>query len=182
MKQKNNFLTFALRVSVIQFLSYFFIGFLTFTLKIHSLGYYEQHPIEIVTVFFKHSDSLIVMAGPLFQFIRGLLFAGALYPIFHVFIEKKNDWLKLWLVIMVFAVFGPAGAAPGSIEGVIYTKLPPLFHLLYLPELVLQTALFSFLIQRWEMRDFNNKIKIILYILTGLITLMLTLGLFQTTG
>jgi len=92
-----------------------------------------------------------VAAGPALQVIRGLIFAVALYPFRSVFLSGRQGWLKLWGLLVGLAIFSTAGAAPGSVEGIIYTKIPLGSQLIGLPEVLLQTLAFSLLITTWHM-------------------------------
>lgn len=73
-----------------------------------------------------------------------------------------------------------AGAAPGSIEGFIYTKLPLWYHLGYLPDILLQTLAFSVLLFTWE-RKRSKKIAIPLVITFGIIVAILLFSLISGT-
>ena len=84
----------------------------------------------------------MVMAGPLLQPIRGLLFGALLFMLRHTFFATQWGWQRLWLVLVVFGIVGPPGPALGSLEGMIYTKIP-LWVQLTGPEVVLQTLVFS---------------------------------------
>lgn len=172
-------ITFILHFTVIHFATYFVIGLITFFSEIHALAYYEHHPLEMVSQYFRNSNSLLVMAGPLLQIPRGILLAIALFPIRQSILEKKVGWIYLWLLFLVFAILAPSGAAPGSIEGVIYTKLPAKFHMLYLPELFIQTALCSFLFFKAERNELEKWMKAIIYAISITAILMLTAGIIQ---
>lgn len=150
-----SFFGFSARVIVVQFLTYFFIGFFFFSVGIHVFAYYEANPDPLVTAFHRPSTSPLVMAGPLFQLVRAVIFALALYPFRRIFLERRWGWVYLWGLFLALAIFAPSGEQPGSIEGYVYTNLPVLFHLLYLPEIVLQTLLFSWLVVFWE----HHKVK-----------------------
>ncbi len=91
----------------------------------------------------------MVMAGPLLQPIRGLLFAALLFMLRETFFTKPWGWLRLWLVLVVFGILGTPGPVPGSLEGMIYTKIPLWVQLKGLPEVVLQTLVFSRLLCYW---------------------------------
>jgi hypothetical protein len=68
--------------------------------------------------------------------------------------------LKIWLIFIVFGILTTPSAAPGSIEGMIYSKLPLWCHLLSYPELFTQTFLFSILLFSWETKPVNaGKVK-----------------------
>jgi hypothetical protein len=94
------------------------------------------------------SDPMVI-AGPLLQPIRGLLFGAMLFMLRETFFATRGGWLRLWLVLVVFGILGAPGPAPGSLEGMIYTKLPLWVHLKGLPEIVLQTLVFSRLLCYW---------------------------------
>ena len=66
--------------------------------------------------------------------------------------DKKRGWLVLWNIVIVFGILSTPAAAPSSIEGMIYSKLPLWYHLVGLPEILLQTLAFSFLLVHWEKR------------------------------
>ena len=142
---RSSFLTFTVRVIVIHFLTYFVFGLVMSNL----LGYEELFQREIIRDFMLPLNSHAVL-GVAMQPIRGLLFALALWPIWDVFLEKKNGWLKLWGIFLVFGILSTTGAAPSSIEGALYSKLPLWYHLLGIPEISLQTLTFSVLLLMWE--------------------------------
>jgi hypothetical protein len=91
----------------------------------------------------------MVMAGPLLQPLRGLLFGFLFYLLREPFFGRENGWLTMWAVLVVVGVFGTFGAAPGSLEGVIYTSLPVSLHLVLLPEILAQSLLLSWLMFHW---------------------------------
>ena len=89
------------------------------------------------------SASLI---GILVQIIRGIILGFILICFKDNILKKKNAWLYLWLVFIGLGVICTPAASPGSIEGLIYTKLPLEFHLKILPEIIIQPLLFSLMI------------------------------------
>ena len=150
MKQLRPFLDFSGRMIVAHFLTYFFLGLLFYITGLNILVYYEQHPVPLVTAFFRPASSTPVMAGPFFQLLRGAIFALVLYPFRNVFFERKWGWLYLWGIFLGLAIFAPSSAAPGSIEGFVYTNFSTSFHLIYLPEIIIQTLAFAGLVVFWE--------------------------------
>lgn len=62
-----------------------------------------------------------VMAGPLLQPIRGLIFALAFYPVREPLFNSRFGWLKIWWLLLALGVLSTFGPAPGSIEAIIYT-------------------------------------------------------------
>ena len=173
----NSFLGFLGRVIVAQLVTYFFVGLLAVRTGIHIYAYYAANPDPLFNALQRPIESPLVMAGPLFQILRAAIFAVALYPFRSIFLERKWGVIYLWGLFLALAVFAPAGEAPGSIEGVIYTNLPTQFHLLYLPELVIQTLAFSWLLVTWEHNKDNKLLTIPLVIVFALIVILIVMGL-----
>ena len=98
------------------------------------------------------------MAGPLFQLIRGPIIGLALFPFRKVFLNEKQGWMLLWGLMLALMIFAPAGA-PGSIEGLVYTRMPLWFHAISLPETILQTLTFSLLLIAWQKRTEKKTIQ-----------------------
>lgn len=142
------FIQFAIKVIVVHCLTYFVFGLIMSRL----LNYAALFQREIIRDFMLPLDSHTVL-GVLLQPVRGLLFAVALWPIRSVVLEKKHGWLIIWLIFLVFAILSTTSAAPSSIEGVLYTKLPLWYHLIGLPEITLQTLAFSYLLVWWDKRQ-----------------------------
>ncbi|MFQ5891583.1 MAG: hypothetical protein ACE5HW_02165, partial [Candidatus Methanofastidiosia archaeon] len=82
-------------------------------------------------------------------------------------------------LFLTLAVFAPAGEQPSSIEGFIYTNLSVLFHLLYLPEIILQTLVFSWLVVTWEHHK-GKKLTIPLVVVFFAILIIMILGILQS--
>lgn len=61
----------------------------------------------------------------------------------------------MWGIFIIFGILGTPAAAPSSLEGVIYSKLPLWYHLIGLPEMVLQTLAFSLILVWWEKRRYQ---------------------------
>jgi hypothetical protein len=90
-----------------------------------------------------------VMAGPLFQPLRGLVFALVFYPFREKLFGRGHGWLLMaWMLIGVgiLSTFGPAY---GSIEGMIYTTMPIHLQLQGWLEVVPQALLLSALLCYW---------------------------------
>ncbi len=177
-----SFLKFSGKVIVSHFLTYFLTGLIFYLIGLNVVVYYETHPtIPLATELFRSTQSLLVTAGPLFQLLRGALFCLALYPFRKVFLEDRKGWLYLWGIFLVFAILAPSSAAPGSIEGLIYTNFPLEFHLMYLPEILIQTLAFSGLLIFWVNHPVK-KLTIPLVVLFCLILLMIVPGVLMGLG
>ena len=173
----NLFWGFLGRTIVAQLVTYFFMGVLAVGAGIHIYAYYGANPDPLFTALQRPMESPLVMAGPLFQILRAAIFAVALYPFRSIFLERKWGVIYLWGLFLALAIFAPAGEAPGSIEGAVYTNLPTQFHLIYLPELIIQTLAFSWLLVTWEHNKSKKLLTIPLVIVFALIVIMTIMGL-----
>jgi hypothetical protein len=90
-----------------------------------------------------------VMAGPLFQPLRGLVFALVFYPLRECLFGKKNGWLLMGWILVALGVLSTFGAAYGSIEGMVYTTMPLRLQLVGWLEVVPQALLLSALLCYW---------------------------------
>jgi hypothetical protein len=89
------------------------------------------------------------MAGPLFQPVRGVIFALAFFPLRSVLFARRRGWLTLWWLLLALGVLSTFGPASGSVEGLIYTIIPPLSQIRGLWEVLLQSFLFSVVLFHW---------------------------------
>ncbi len=140
------FLGFAGRAILVQTTSYFLFGLIMSNV----FNYEALFQQEIIRDFMRPIDSPYVFFGPFIQPIRGLLFAIGLWPLRKTIFENKYGWLILWSIFVIFGILSTPAAAPSSVEGVIYTQLPIWYHLIGLPEIMLQTLTFSVVLYWWE--------------------------------
>jgi hypothetical protein len=125
--------------------TYFIIGLAAFW----SFGYAHKFAEPGVRSLMRQTDEPLVMAGPLFQPIRGLLFGLVFYLLCETLFGTRKGWLVLWFVLVVVGILGTFGPAPGSVEGMVYTTLPLRFHLESLPEIVVQALALAALLWYW---------------------------------
>ena len=125
---------------------YFLCGIAAYTL----LDYKSLFETEGLSALMLPTSSHWVAAGPALNVLRGFVLALVLYPFRTVFLEEAGGWFKLWGLLAGLTVLSTSGPAPGSIEGMIYTKIPVLRQLLGLPEVLLQTLAFSWLLTAWH--------------------------------
>ena len=172
-------LGFLTRFTLVHFVTYWIFGLLFFTL----LGYSALYARPEIAVFMRPTTSIWVYAGPLFQLIRGPIMALAIFPFRKLFLHKERGWMLLWGLFIALAILSPAGPTPGSIEGIVYTVLPLQFHLIGLPEALLQTLALSFLFCFWERRPEEKKIWIpLLAIFIAILALSILGVLFGGTA
>lgn len=146
-----DFFVFAGKVIVVHTVTYFLFGMIMSNL----FDYGNIFQQEIIRDFMRPIESTSVFLGPLLQPVRGLLFALGLWPLRKTIFESKRGWLILWGIFVIFGILGTPAAAPSSLEGVIYSKLPFWYHLLGLPEILLQTLTFSLILVWWERRRYQ---------------------------
>jgi hypothetical protein len=91
----------------------------------------------------------MVVAGPLFQPVRGLLFALAFYPLREILFGRKNGWLVLWWLLVALGILSTFGPAPGSVEGMLYTVIPIPQQMTGWLEVVPQALLLSAILFYW---------------------------------
>jgi hypothetical protein len=96
------------------------MGLLAYTF----LHYTEAFASGPLACLMRPTSDVWVRAGVLFQPIRGAIFALAFYPLRGPLFGKKNGWLIMWWTLVALGILSTFGAAPASIEGMIYTKLP----------------------------------------------------------
>ena len=166
---------FVAMVTVVHTVTYSLVGWIVYATGA-TYGFKEQFGYE-VDCFLRPITDPLVIAGPLFQLIRGPIIALALFPFRGVFFERKRGWLYLWGLFIGLAVLGTAGPAPGSVEGMVYTTFPFLFHFTSYPEVVVQTLAFSWLLCLWEKRKDNKRLTYLFVFLFILSIVFPVLGL-----
>ena len=122
-------------------------------------------------------DHPLVMAGPLFQPVRGLLFALVFYPLRDVLFRKPNGWLLLWWMLLVLGILNTFGPTPCSIEGMIYSPLPFWDHITGLPETVLQSLAFAGVLHYWVQHPETTWLKWVLNIVFAIVIVLSAHGL-----
>jgi hypothetical protein len=151
-KNWKTFLAFALRVIIAHTLTYFIFGMIMSNV----FDYGEVFKREIIRDYMLPMDEHNVLAGPFLQPIRGLIFAIGLWPLRGLLIEKKRGWLILWGLLVTIGILSTPAAAPGSIEGILYSRLPMWYHLIGYPEIMLQTLVFSIWLVWWERQSIKT--------------------------
>jgi hypothetical protein len=134
-----------LKTVVVHTITYFVAGFLAYTLG----GYEKTFSEPPLSYLMRPTSDPWVMAGPLLQPVRGVVFALAFYPFRNVLFGRRRGWLTLWWLLLALGVLSTFGPAPGSVEGLIYTIIPPMAQILGLWEVLLQSLLFSVILFYW---------------------------------
>jgi hypothetical protein len=125
--------------------TYFVMGILAYTF----LDYREVFSSPYMACWMRSLDDPIIPAGPLFQPIRGLVFALAFYPLREILFGRRYGWLILWWLLVALGILSTFGPAPGSIEGMLYTKIPLLDQFRGWLEIVPQAFFLSLILFLW---------------------------------
>jgi hypothetical protein len=134
-----------LKSIVVHTVTYFLLGIVSFAFFDYSARFSDP----VIAQYFRPTSDRIVTAGPLFQPIRGLILGALLFLLREPFFHRKRGWLLLWATLVVVGILSPYVGAPGSLEGLVYTRVPFSLQLALLPEVVLQTLLFSIVLFYW---------------------------------
>lgn len=177
MKQPS-FTAIALKTTIIHTVTYFIIGFLSFIF----LDYSAKYADPTVANLMRQTDHPLVAAGPLFQVLRGFLFGIVFYALREIIFPQKRGWLTLWLMLVIVGILSPFGAAPSSIEGMLYTVLPTWFHVAGFPEVFIQAGLLAFLTHYWVNHPQKKWLSWVFGIALVLVVLLSILGTLSTLG
>jgi len=113
-----------------------------------------------------------VMAGPLFQPLRGLVFALVFYPFRERLFGRKHGWLLMGWMLIALGILSTFGPASGSIEGMIYTPVPiryqPRGWLEVVPQALLLSALLCYWVNHSEKKWLNWLLGIVFFIAMAL--------------
>lgn len=130
---------------VVHTITYFLVGLIAYFV----FNYSTQFADPALTSLMRPTNDPLVQAGILFQPIRGILFGIVFYRLQSVFFDKEKGYLNMWLALIIVGIFSTFSTAPGSIEGLIYTKanFPGMWK--GLSEVLLQSFLLSYLTWYW---------------------------------
>jgi hypothetical protein len=161
-------------------LTYFLVGLIAYNV----FNYTSDFAQADMRTWMRQTDDPIVALGPALQFLRGILFALAFYPLREILFGRQNGWLVTWLLLVSLGILSTFGPAPGSVEGAIYTILPLREQFLSggMLEVVSQSFLFSLLLYFWVNHPEKRWINWALGILFVLAVLMSGLGYLAATG
>src|SRR6266545_7023423 len=100
-----------LKTVAVHTITYFVAGVLAYTLG----GYERAFSEPPLSYFMRPTSDPLVTAGPLFQPVRGVIFASALYPLRNVLFAERRGWLILWWLLLALGVLSTFGPSPGSV-------------------------------------------------------------------
>ncbi len=147
MKEK---IKFVIKVALLHTVSYFICGLIFSKL----FNYEILFKLQNVQYFMRDAYGISSLFGPFVQIIRGAVIGCVFLMLKDNLLKRKNAWLYVWLLFVGLGIICTPAASPASIEGLVYSQLPLEFHLKILPELLVQTLLFSL----WITSDFKFNI------------------------
>lgn len=168
-KTQPRFIELAAKTAVSHTLTYFFMG----VLAAHFLNYAASMARPESGM--RQMNDPLVMAGPLFQPLRGLVFATVFYPLRERLFCRRDGWLVMSWILIGVGILSTFSAATGSIEGMIYTLVPIRFQLRGWLEVVSQALLLSALLTYWinhrEKKWLNWLLGVLFIAVVGLLVL-----------
>jgi hypothetical protein len=168
----------ALRTMVVHTITYSLMGILAMTF----LNYSEQFSRPAMASWMRQTTDPIVMAGPLFQPIRGLVFALVFYPFREILFKKKHGWLLMWWTLVGLGILSTFGPTPGSLEGMVYTTIPIRNQLTGWLEVVPQAFLLSAVLCYWVRHPQKRWLNWTLTAVFTVFLLLVVLGLVVTNS
>lgn len=172
-QEQPKFVGLAAKTIVVHTTTYFLMGLLA----VSFLNYAERFARPEMICWMRPTDDPVVMAGPLFQPIRGLIFALAFYPLREILFGKQKGWLIMWWALVALGILSTFGPPPGSIEGMIYTVIPIPDQLTGLLEVVPQALLLSAILYYWVNHPEKKWLNWIMGVLFLITLLLPALGL-----
>jgi hypothetical protein len=163
----------AAKTMVVHTVTYVLMGILAATF----LDYAGRLARPEMASWMRQFDDPWVMAGPLVQPVRGLLFALVFYPLRTTLFGQKNGWLITWWILVGLGILSTFGPSPGSIEGMIYTVIPISDQLIGLLEVVPQALLLAAVLYYWVNHPKKRWLNWVMGAIFFLLLLLPTLGL-----
>jgi len=168
----------AVATIVVHTVTYFVVGILAFWL----LDYAALYARADMAGLMRQTTHPLVMAGPLFQPLRGFVFALALYPLREIVFARPRGWLVLWGLLVALGIVSTFGPAPGSIEGLIYTVISVPHQLLGLVEVVIQSLLLAFGVVYWVNHPEKRWLRRLMIVAFAVLILLALAGLLAGSG
>lgn len=142
-----SFLGFTLRVTAAHVVTYWIVGGIWYWLVTKK---YYAGPNPVPTLRDPSGDFVMTWILPA-QILRGFLYALALYPLRQAFVELGR-WGGL-VIASLLLIIGAVAGISGLIESWVFSTTANVeVFVATLPEVVLQTLLFGYLVVYWERR------------------------------
>ena len=179
MEKKTLLARYFWQVTYAHVISYFIAGFIAMAF----FDYREWWATEAFKAFYRDINSPIIpLGGGFLQIIRGIITALVLLPLRKTFFEEKYGLLKLALVIFGFSIVSTYAAAITSFEGLIYLKVPLIYHIRGIPEGLIWLSLFIGILFIAFKYSHNKLVTALSIIIMVLICLMSVMGYLNAKG
>lgn len=166
------FLGLTIKTIVVHTVTYFIMGLLALTI----LDYRSAFEGSVTREYMRQVSEPIVALGPALQFIRGILFAVVFYLLRDTLFGRRNGWQILWVMLVSLGILSTFGAAPGSVEGLLYTKMPVGLQISGWLEVMTQALLLSVILFYWVNHPEKKWLAWVLGIIFVLATLFSIMG------
>jgi len=177
--KKNNLVKYFWQVTYSHTISYFIAGIIAVVF----VDYREWWSSEYISAFYRDIDSPIVaLGGGFLQIFRGIIVALILLPLRKTFFEEKFGLLKLALIIFGFSIVSTYGAVITSFEGLIYLKVPFIYHIRGIPEGLIWLSLFIGILYISIKYSHKKIVTILSIIIVALIAIMTIMGYLSAMG
>ena len=92
-----------IKTTVTHTVTYFIMGLLASLIFDYARLFAETS----LNLLMRQTSETLVMAGPLFQPIRGILFGIVFFLLRDILFKRKNGWLVMWIVLVVVGIISP---------------------------------------------------------------------------
>jgi hypothetical protein len=175
---QHSFWSVTLKAVVVHTVTYFVVGLAAFTL----LRYDRLFAVPQLAAYMRPIDDPWVMAGPLFQPIRGVVFGTAVYLLRERLFGQRHGWMVMWWLFVSLGILSTFGPSPGSLEGLIYTRVSWRDQVLGLPEVIVQSLSLASLLFFWVRHPEKRWLNWLLGALFVFVLLLPALGLVTHQG
>jgi len=157
------------KLAIVHTVTYMFMGVIASTLLDYKAGLASPE----MACWMRQFEDPLVRAGVLFQPIRGALFGLAFYPLREIVFSRKNGWLIMWWLLVALAILGTFGPAPGSLEGLIFTRIPRQYlgYFEVVPQAFLLCTIVCYWVNRPETKWLNWTLRV-LFVITMLLPIL----------
>src|SRR5215469_15035316 len=179
MENRKGLVKYFWQVTYAHTISYFIAGIIAMAI----FDYKEWWSSEYMYAFYRDIESPIVaLGGGFLQILRGIIVALILLPLRKTFFEEKYGLLKLALIVFGFSIVSTYGAVITSFEGLIYLKVPVIYHIKGIPEGLIWLSLFIGILFISIKYSHKKIVTIVSIIIVALIAFMSIMGYFGAMG
>ena len=172
MEKKQGLVKYFWVITYAHTISYFVAGVIAITF----FDYHDWWATEAFTAFYRDlSMPIIALGGGFLQIFRGIIVALILLPLRKTFFEEKYGLLKLALIIFGFSIVSTYGAVITSFEGLIYLKVPLIYHIRGIPEGIIWLSLFIgilFISIKYSHKKIVTILSVIIMLLISFMSIM----------